>query len=211
MNWPWRPHPRLAAVGTALLVLLAVLVIDPRLAAWAPHWKYPALDAVVGVLNPVGAGLTLLVVCVALGAIARRLRYSRLHDTAWLAALAFSSAGIVEFSLKHLVSRARPDAAAASLAVLGPAFVPDVDSFPSGHATSVFAVAAIFASAYPRLRWPLYALAVAIALGRVYLQRHYLSDVLAGSLIGVVVAAWLLRHRYALPRWMVFTPTAEPR
>jgi membrane-associated phospholipid phosphatase len=203
----------LAPVGMVFFVVLAALLVDPRLQAWAPHWKHPALDALVGLINPIGAGATLLIACVVLAVICRGLGCARLHDTAWLAALTFSCAGITEFAIKHLVSRARPDAGLASMAVLGPGYTPDVDSFPSGHATSVFAVATIFASAYPRVAAPAYALAAAIALGRVYLERHYLSDIAAGAMIGIIVAVYLLRYRHARPRWMVLEPvptTPEP-
>src|SRR6185295_17541925 len=140
---------------------VAALLVDPRLQTWAPHWKHPVLDAVVGLINPIGTGATLLVACVTLAVICRGLGHARLRDTAWLAALTFSCAGITEFAIKHLVGRARPDAGLASMAMLGPGFRPDVDSFPSGHATSVFAVATIFASAYPRVAAPAYALAAA--------------------------------------------------
>jgi membrane-associated phospholipid phosphatase len=198
--------PWLTAGGMVLFVVLAALVVDPRLHAWAPHWKNPVVDAVVGLINPIGAGVTLLIACVVLAVMGRGLDYARLHDTAWLAALTFSCAGITELAIKHLVSRPRPDAGLASLAVLGPGYTSDVDSFPSGHATSVFAVATIFASAYPRVTVPAYALAAAVALGRVYLERHYLSDIAAGAMIGVVVAVRLLRYRHALPRWMVLAP-----
>jgi undecaprenyl-diphosphatase len=187
-------------------VVVAALLVDPRLQSWAPHWKHSALDALVALINPIGTGVTLLVACVALGVICRGLGRARLHDTAWLAALTFSCAGITEFAIKHLVSRARPDAGMASMTMLGPGFSPDLDSFPSGHATSVFAVATIFAAAYPRVATPAYALAAAIALGRVYLARHYLSDIVAGAMIGILVAAYLWRYRHALPRWMVLVP-----
>src|SRR5439155_9684964 len=97
--------------------------------------------------DPIGGGLTLLIFCIALCGVSRALQRSRLDTASWFGALAFTCAGLVEFTIKHLVARPRPDAA------LG------IDSFPSGHATSVFAVATVFAAFYPRLRWPLYALA----------------------------------------------------
>ena len=150
-----------------------------------------------------GSGITLLIACAALAVLARRLRRLWLQDAAWLAALAFVCAGAVEFTLKHLVGRPRPDAAMATAGLLGPSFAADIDSFPSGHATSVFAVAAVFATYYPRLRWPLYGLAAAIALGRVYLERHYLSDIIAGAALGLTVAVRLYRYRLIVPGRMI--------
>jgi undecaprenyl-diphosphatase len=113
-----------------------------------------------------------------------------------MGALAFTVAGLIEFTIKHLVGRPRPDTATV-LATLG-SHVMENDSFPSGHATSVFAVATVFAAFYPRFRWPLYALAAAVAVGRVYLERHYVSDILAGAVIGMAIASILLRHRQAV-------------
>ena len=61
-------------------------------------------------------------------------------------------------------------------------------SFPSAHAATSFAGAL----AYRRLgvpAVPLYGVAAAMALSRVYLGVHYPSDVLAGALEGTVVAS----------------------
>ena len=192
-----------AALGILLLLFGAALVTDHVVAAWALRCRVPVLDLVVGILNPIGSGITLLIACAALAVLARRLRRLWLQDAAWLAALAFVSAGAVEFTLKHLVGRPRPDAAMATAGLLGPSFAADIDSFPSGHATSVFAVAAVFATYYPRLRWPLYGLATAIALGRVYLERHYLSDIIAGAALGLTVAVRLYRYRLIVPGRMI--------
>jgi len=187
----------LGALGVVLLVIGSALVLDPRVHAWAAQSKCHTIDALVAILNPIGSGVTLLIVCVMLAAICRATPSSRLQAAAWTAALAFTVAGLIEFTIKHLVGRPRPLAAAA-LATVGSHAITETDSFPSGHATSVFAVATVFAAFYPRLRWPLYALAAAIAVGRVYLERHYVSDILAGAVIGIAIAALLLRHRLAV-------------
>ena len=187
----------LVAAGLVLLVVLTAVLIDARAAYWAGQGKSPLLDAVVGVLNPIGSGVVLLVVCMTLAGVGHTFRRSGLRDAAGRGALAFAAAGLVEFTIKHLVGRPRPDAAMPPFTLLGPSFVPDVDSFPSGHATSVFSVATVFAAFYPRAACLFYAVAAAIAAGRVYLERHYVSDVLAGALIGIVVASCLVRWRAA--------------
>ena len=199
------------AVLGALVVLLftGAVAVDADVAALAARVKTPALDLIVGIINPIGSGITLLVVCAALALLAGYCGRRRLCEAARLGALAFACAGLLEFALKHLIGRPRPDAALAATArLLGPSWTHDVDSFPSGHATSVFAVAAIFGAYYPRLRLPLYALAAAIALGRVYLERHYVSDIVAGAVIGMAVALWLCHGRQVLPAETAAEPAA---
>src|SRR5574340_452785 len=61
---------------------------------------------------------------------------------------------------------------------------PDQFSFPSGHTMTAFSTALVVSYVYPTLEWPLYFLAVSIAFSRVVLGMHFLSDVLAGALLG---------------------------
>jgi len=65
---------------------------------------------------------------------------------------------------------------------------PSTYSFPSGHATVGFACATVLALAVPRLRVPLFTLAVLISFSRVYVGVHYPFDVLAGAALGVGIA-----------------------
>lgn len=77
---------------------------------------------------------------------------------------------------------------------------PSTFSFPSGHATVSFACATVLALAVPRLRWQLYALAALIAFSRVYVGVHYPFDVLAGAVLGVVLATALRKLAGVLRR-----------
>lgn len=88
--------------------------------------------------------------------------------------------------LKRLTGRARPP-----VHRLGPAV--GSSSFPSGHATTAFACATVLAAFAPRLRMPLFVLAVLIALSRLYNGDHYPLDVIAGSLLGALVGLAVLR------------------
>jgi len=61
---------------------------------------------------------------------------------------------------------------------------PDQFSFPSGHTMTAFSIALVVSFFYPTLEGPLYFLAVSIALSRIVLGMHFLSDVLAGAVLG---------------------------
>jgi membrane-associated phospholipid phosphatase len=72
-------------------------------------------------------------------------------------------------------------------------------SFPSGHTTSVFALATILALNTTDKRFSIIYLVTAIITGysRIYLGQHFLADVTAGALIGTLSALlvyWYLRQ-----------------
>ena len=61
---------------------------------------------------------------------------------------------------------------------------PDQYSFPSGHTIAAFAITLSVGVFYPALFMPLLLAAMLIATSRVLLGMHYLSDVIAGMLLG---------------------------
>jgi len=61
---------------------------------------------------------------------------------------------------------------------------PDQFSFPSGHTITAFSVAVSLATFYPVLLLGLLFCAFSVALSRILLGMHFLSDVLAGAAIG---------------------------
>jgi undecaprenyl-diphosphatase len=64
---------------------------------------------------------------------------------------------------------------------------PDKYSFPSGHSITAFAVAIAIGLFYPELLATLLTVAMLIATSRIILGMHFLSDVLAGAAIGVIL------------------------
>jgi membrane-associated phospholipid phosphatase len=111
------------------------------------------------------------------------------HGAAGLTAVVGS--GILVQIIKHLVGRARPRMTLPLWEHIGPSFDSDLHSFPSGHTTTSFALAAVLASRFPRQAWIFYTLAGLVGLGRVMGGSHYPSDVLAGALLGLAVG-WIL-------------------
>jgi undecaprenyl-diphosphatase len=61
---------------------------------------------------------------------------------------------------------------------------PDQFSFPSGHTMTAFSIALVVSYFYPSIEVAMYFLAVSIAVSRVVLGMHFLSDVLAGAVLG---------------------------
>jgi undecaprenyl-diphosphatase len=61
---------------------------------------------------------------------------------------------------------------------------PDQFSFPSGHTMTAFAVSVSLALFYPSLIAVLMFCAFSIAVSRILLGMHFLSDVMAGAIIG---------------------------
>jgi undecaprenyl-diphosphatase len=92
---------------------------------------------------------------------------------------------VIFLLLKRKTGRRRPCAIAPHCwARLLP---PDQFSFPSGHTITAFAVGVPLALHYPTLAGGLMFCATSIAISRIVLGMHFLSDVIAGALIGVLL------------------------
>lgn len=97
-----------------------------------------------------------------------------------------SGLSAVVVTIKYLVKRKRPDGDWGQIYRNT-----DLHSFPSGHAARAFLIALVgSALAPPWLAAALWAWAPPAALARAAMGVHYLSDVIAGAILGVLVA-WL--------------------
>jgi len=101
-------------------------------------------------------------------------------------ALAAGSGIALFLRLKRAARRRRPVALEPHCwATLLP---PDQFSFPSGHTITAFAVAVSLSLFYPTLAIGLLFCAASVAVSRILLGMHFLSDVLAGAAIGSLLA-----------------------
>ncbi len=77
------------------------------------------------------------------------------------------------------------------------------DSFPSGHAMTIFCVAAIASAISPGLAPVWLVTALALALTRAFLTAHFFSDVLVGAAIGLLITreTLLLVFPGLAPQW----------
>ena len=199
---PWRVRSCAAAAVLALSVASTTLLLDgvrkgrglsvwdgPTL-TWMVAHREPGATTVLTAVSAFGTGVvywTLALLAVVLFAVRRR----------WIEALlltfALVSADTISRVMKQVVNRARPPAAL----VLDP--VETNMSFPSGHTIG----AAAFALALAYLWWRAQrgpfrawlglgialAVTVAMAISRLYLAYHWLTDVLASTALAFGVIA----------------------
>lgn len=98
---------------------------------------------------------------------------------------------IVNIILKNIFERTRPFVDN-SIILINNFYCPTDFSFPSSHAATAFAGAAILSHFDKKRRIFYYLTATLIALSRIYLGCHYFFDVMAGSIFGLIIAVVLL-------------------
>lgn len=84
--------------------------------------------------------------------------------------------------LKNIFQRIRPSADIAQIDML--VEKPTSYSFPSGHSGAAFAAAGVLAYYFKRYAAGIYIFAALIAFSRLYVNVHYPTDVLVGTLLG---------------------------
>jgi hypothetical protein len=127
--------------------------------------------------------------------VGRAAKNARARETGLLSAEALLDSGIVTTGLKTVSQRPRPRVDDAS-----GEFFDRGDSFPSGHASSIWSVATVIAYEYgrgrPLVRFGAYGLATAVSLSRYTERKHFLSDVLVGSAIGFGIGRYVYRTHH---------------
>jgi membrane-associated phospholipid phosphatase len=202
-------RPLAALILGCLSIVLCYFFVD-RQVAWFVHdhrfysdaflawpatvseWlNYPAIAAIVGVVawrtwRPGGRVQTLLV-AIAVNAVATNLIksllkgvFGRTWPTSWLGNNpSLIDNGVYGFFPFH--------------------FDPAYGSFPSGHAAVTLAVLSILWLSLPRWRWLYAAIGIAICAALVFLNYHFVSDVIAGSMLGSITGYCTARIFRLLP------------
>jgi len=179
---------KLAVVWVALLVAILALLFTPAGQGldrdWtrqAVAWDHasPALHVFMRAGTAIGLAPPVLAALAAYGSFGDEV--ARRTVRIGLLTLA-GSQGCVEV-LKRVFRRERPDHDANA----------GNSSFPSSHSSAAFGLAWVVSARHRRLGLLAWAIALWIGASRVFLGRHFPSDVLGGALVGITFAALSIR------------------
>ncbi len=123
--------------------------------------------------------------------------HDRLRRTGFRMLTAHSLSTIAKLAGKDRIDRTRPGALNEKSYRLTKGGSRDgrLRSMPSGHSAGIVAIAGAIAADYPRAFVPVAAASVAVGAAQLPSRNHYLSDVVVGAGIGLVVAG--------LARWLI--------
>lgn len=148
------------------------------------NWLNPILDHLLPFATDAGNFILPFVVAAIVIVLVGRVRGLRFLVLAVVSVVVADAIGTHIFKYSFL--RARPCIALADVRLLvGCTKLP---SFPSNHAVNASVLATLATLYMPRLWLPAAALAILVGYSRVYVGVHYPLDVLAGSVLGIVVA-----------------------
>jgi undecaprenyl-diphosphatase len=212
---PPRRRLALGALAGSALVAFAMIVVDARTVNFArdlPPWLVDTFNEITDYgksgwfLIPLAAVvITAAIFAPIAGRFANLVLTSIMVRCLYLF-FAIAVPGLAVTIAKGFIGRARPSSTGPS------AYMPwtwqhEFASFPSGHSTTAFAAAAAIAALFPRMRIPMLIFAVTIAMSRVVITTHFVSDVVAAAFVGTFGAV-LVRNWFAA-RSLVFVPEVD--
>jgi membrane-associated phospholipid phosphatase len=170
----------------SLALAVSIAVIDKPVRDFAQHNQNDTVDNVLTAVEPFGQKRYTIPLMASFYLYGHFADDDQARATALDGIAASFIANPVTSVFKGLTGRARPNTG------LGPHHWRPLEgdqSFPSGHATQAFAMAGVITSHYPSAtsEWLCYGTASLVASARIYHDKHWLSDVVAGGLVGTAV------------------------
>ncbi|MBI5598102.1 MAG: phosphatase PAP2 family protein [Deltaproteobacteria bacterium] len=187
---------------------------DENIRSWAQKKRNSTSDDMASFAKPFGDGRYTLPPLGLLYLGGRYYDNERARQTAMLGLESFVVTGVFTQTLKFSTHRHRPDTGDPHTRWDGPGSSNSDLSFPSGHASSAFAVATVIAAQYNDSAFipPLaYAVATLAALSRVNDDAHWASDAFLGSAIGYFTAKAIVGAHRAGGGNMALVPAVDGR
>jgi hypothetical protein len=177
VNLPSKENLLWVGIGTGL-----ALAAHPADSSTNARLSGPTLNKLFAPGAVLGQSYTLLPVAATIYAFGRIKDEPKVSHTGSDLIQSLAIAELITESLKYTVRRERPDGSGRN-------------SFPSGHAADTMAFATALERHFDWRLWlPAYTFATYVAMSRLHDNVHYLSDVVAGSAVGIIAGRTVTRH-----------------
>ena len=151
-----------------------------------PLIKNPVLDYLSHLLANFSSMLIIIIILISFFLLNKKKR-----EWALPLGLGIISSYVITYVLKFIVARPRP------LGITMNFLFHLLDySFPSAHAAVVYVALPVLNKTYPRLKWLWISSISFVAFSRIYIPVHYLSDVVAGVLIGYLTSTFIINLKH---------------
>lgn len=183
------------AAGTGLLLLADKEIND----TWRDDIRSGTLDDFLDVMEKFGDSQTVIFTALGGYALGELIGTERDKEAGLLVAQSFVlSAGLTQL-FKFSFRRDRPDDSRDDqYSFFSSDSSKTNSSFPSGHATNAFSMAAVLTNVYdesvPWLGWVLYPVATMTSLARINNERHWGSDVFLGGALGYFIGRMVVHY-----------------
>lgn len=211
---PWRWDKSDWATASVVAGVTGVFfVLDDEIKEEVQSSRSSTTDDLSKIFEPFGNGAITIPVLAGLYLYGRLGENDKLERMALLATESFLVSGLFSTVLKVSMGRHRPSRGNSSDTFDGPGT--GSKSFPSGHTTTVFAVATVVANEYEHI--PLiapisYGIATLTGFSRLNDNKHWASDVVFGAALGYFTAKTILRlHSNKKGRHFTIYPHADHR
>ncbi|MFA5797568.1 MAG: phosphatase PAP2 family protein [Candidatus Woesearchaeota archaeon] len=170
--------------GILILVLLGILAlsffIDSLVYDWSRTIQHPIATIFFTALTWLGETEIYAVIAILLTLIF--LVTKKRVQEYWYGLVAST---LIVYALKAITDRLRPFLLYHTQSIVSVSS----SAFPSGHSAVAFFTLPFLIKRYPRLKGLWWTLAILVAFSRIYLGVHFLSDVIAGAIIGFSIGS----------------------
>jgi membrane-associated phospholipid phosphatase len=189
MTYPQRRILTVSILGFFLVILVG-LTLDQTLSLYFNRPELGEIWLKARAITNVGLSEHYFLAAILLYVFSRWIRpqYTQLRKWSRNFFFALVTSGVFIHILKFCVGRQRPHKS--------PDFNPfvfhpftahwDFHSFGSGHTQVMFTVATMLSLAMPKAKWLFFLIAAFFGFTRVIIHDHFLSDVIAGAMIGYI-------------------------
>lgn len=196
----WKKEEWIKAM-TILAGITAVTTTDKGIKNFSQQIRSEGTEKVSWGLEKLGNGSSMLMLLGGTYGASLLIKDQKLKVTTLTAIEGLAVAGVLTTIGKYALHRQRPYEADHQYQFSGPGAKGGV-SFPSGHTGTIFAVATVFAESYKDTKIvPIvaYSVATLAGLSRVHDNKHWLSDVLGGAVLGYAAGKFVSNRRLGNP------------